>query len=68
MIIIHSTPFLQSTQKWFPDLDEGFQTLLASKAQQIANEDDVFQIINAALFILSRGPWVPSHISLQVKL
>ena len=61
------TPFLQSTKKWFHDPNEGFQTLSASKAQQIANDEDVFQTIYAALFILSRDPWVPSHISLHVR-
>lgn len=33
----------------------------------VAIDGGSFLIMNAALYILSRGPWIPNHISLHVR-
>ena len=43
------------------------QTALAHRAQQVAIDGESFSSMNAALYILSRGPWIPNHISLHVR-
>ena len=60
-------PFLNACEKWFPTFDPTLQKLLAEKAQQTANSCQHFSSMNAALFLLSRGPWIPTHISVHVR-
>ena len=60
-------PFLNACERWFPAFDPTLQKLLAEKAQQTANSCQHLSSMNAALFLLSRGPWIPTHISVHVR-
>ena len=60
-------PFLNACEKWFPTFDPNLQKVLANKAQQAAINCQHFSSMNAALYLLSRGPWIPTHISVHVR-
>ena len=60
-------PFLNASEKWFSNLDPNLQQLLATRAQQLAIHCQHFSSLNAALYILSKGPWIPTHISVHVR-
>ena len=47
--------------------DPNLQQLLAARAQQLSINCKHFSSLNAALYILSKGPWIPSHISVHVR-
>ena len=61
------TPFINASEKWFPILDASLQRQLADRARQLALESHHFSSLNAAFYLLSRGPWVPAHISVRVR-
>ena len=60
-------PFLHASEKWFSNFDPNLQLLLATRAQQLAIHSQHFSSLNAALYILSKGPWIPTHISVHVR-
>ena len=60
-------PFLHASEKWFSNFDPNLQQLLATRAQQLAIHSQHFSSLNAALYILSKGPWIPTHISVHVR-
>ena len=60
-------PFLHASEKWFSNFDPNLQQLLATRAQQLAIHSQHFSSFNAALYILSKGPWIPTHISVHVR-
>ena len=60
-------PFLNASEKWFSNFDPNLQQLLAARAQQLAIHCKHFSSLNAALYILSKGPWIPTHISVHVR-
>ena len=60
-------PFLEASGKWFPNFDPNLRLLLAGRAQQLAIHSKHFSSFNAALYLLSKGPWVPAHISVHVR-
>ena len=60
-------PFLNASEKWFSNFDPNLQQLLAARAQQLAIHCQHFSSLNAALYILSKGPWIPTHISVHVR-
>ena len=61
------TPFIDASGKWFSTFDTNLQHRLATRARQLAIESHHFPSMHAALYILSRGPWVPTHISVHVR-
>ena len=61
------SPFVGASQKWFPAFDPTLVEALASKAQHIAMNCCHISSMNIALYILSKGPWVPTHISIHVR-
>lgn len=61
------TPFIDASGKWFSTFDTSLQHRLATRARQLAIESHHFPSMHAALYILSRGPWVPTHISVHVR-
>ena len=63
----YATPFLNASEKWFPALKADLQCILAHRAQQIAIRCTHHPSINAALYLLSKGPWIPTHISVHVR-
>ena len=50
-----------------PNFDPNLQQLLAVGAQQLAIHSKHFSSFNAALYLLSKGPWIPLHISVHVR-
>ena len=60
-------PFLNASEKWFSTFDPNLKQLLATRAQQLAIHCKHFSSLNAALYILSKGPWIPTHISVHVR-
>ena len=60
-------PFLEASEKWFPNFDPNLQQFLAGRAQQLAIHSRHFPSFNAALYLLSKGPWIPAHISVHVR-
>ena len=60
-------PFLHASEKWFSNFDPNLQQLLATRAQQLAIHSQHFSSFNAAFYILSKGPWIPTHISVHVR-
>lgn len=60
-------PVLNASEKCFPTFHPNLQKLLASKAQQAAMNCHHFSSMNAALYVLSKGPWIPTHISVHVR-
>ena len=61
------SPFAESSRKWFPTLDAPVIAALANKAQDIAINCGHMSSMNTALYLLSRGPWIPTHISIHVR-
>ena len=61
------SPFAESSRKWFPTLDATFIAALANKAQDIAIHCGHMSSMNTALYLLSRGPWIPTHVSIHVR-
>ena len=45
----------------------GRKKKLAARAQKLAIHCHHFSSLNAALYILSQGPWIPTHISVHVR-
>ena len=60
-------PFIQVSRKWFHALDSTIVDALASKAQDIAINCCHISGMNSALYLLSQGPWVPTHVSVHVR-
>ena len=60
-------PFLEASGKWFPNFDSNLRLHLAERAQQLAIHSKHFSSFHAALYLLSKGPWVPAHISVHVR-
>ena len=60
-------PFLQVCRKWFHSLDPTIVDFIAAKAQDIAINYSHLASMNSALYLLSQGPWVPTHISVHVR-
>ena len=60
-------PFTQVSRKWFHALDSTVIDVLASKAQDIAINCCHISGMNSALYLLSKGPWVPTHVSVHVR-
>ena len=58
------SPFAESSRKWFPTLDATVIAALANKAQAIAIHCSHMSSMNTALYLLSRGPWIPTHVSI----
>ena len=58
------SPFAESSRKWFPTLDAPVIAALANKAQNIAINCGHMSSMNTALYLLSRGPWIPTHVSI----
>ena len=61
------SPFAESSRKWFPTLDAPVIAALANKAQDIAINCGHMSSMNTALYFLSRGPWIPTHVSIHVR-
>ena len=61
------SPFAESSRKWFPTLDATVIAALANKAQDIAIHCGHMSSMNTALYLLSRGPWIPTHVSIHVR-
>ena len=61
------SPFAESSRKWFPTLDATVIAALANKAQAIAIHCGHMSSMNTALYLLSRGPWIPTHVSIHVR-
>ena len=59
-------PFLNASEKWFPNFDPNLQQLLAARAQQLAIHCKHFSSLNAALYLLSKGPWI-QHTSVSMS-
>ena len=60
-------PSLEASGKWFPNFDSNLQLHLAERAQRLAIYSKHFSSFHAALYLLSKGPWVPAHISVHVR-
>ena len=60
-------PFLEASGKWFPNFDSNLRQHLAERAQQLAIHGKHFPSFHTALYLLSKGPWVPAHISVHVR-
>ena len=60
-------PFLQVCRKWFHSFDSNIVDALAAKAQDIAINYSHIAGMNSALYLLSQGPWVPTHVSVHVR-
>ena len=60
-------PFLEASGKWFPNFDPNLRQHLAEKAQQLAIHGTHFPSFHTAFYLLSKGPWVPAHISVHVR-
>ena len=60
-------PFLEASGKWFPNFDPNLRQHLAERAQQLAIYGKHFPSFHTALYLLSKGPWVPTHISVHVR-
>ena len=61
------SPFAETSRKWFPTFDASFIAALANKAQDIAINCGHISSMNTALYLLSRGPWIPTHVSIHVR-
>ena len=61
------SPFAEASRKWFPTFDANVVDALASKARDIAINCGHMSSMNTALYLLSRGPWIPTHISIHVR-
>ena len=61
------SPFAESSRSWFPTLDAPVIAALANKAQDIAINCGHMSSMNTALYLLSRGPWIPTHVSIHVR-
>ena len=60
-------PFLQVSRKRFHSFDPTIVDALAAKAQDIATNYCHLASMNSALYLLSQGPWVPTHVSVHVR-
>ena len=60
-------PFIQVSRKWFYSFDSTIVDALAAKAQDIAINYCHIAGMNSALYLLSQGPWVPTHVSVHVR-
>ena len=60
-------PFVQVCRKWFYSFDSNIVDALAAKAQDIAINYRHIAGMNNALYLLSQGPWVPTHVSVHVR-
>ena len=60
-------PFLQVSRKWFQLIDQTIVDTLAAKAHDIAVNYCHMASMNSALYLLSQGPWVPTHVSVHVR-
>ena len=60
-------PFVQVCRKWFYSFDSNIVDALAAKAQDIAINYCHIAGMNNALYLLSQGPWVPTHVSVHVR-
>ena len=60
-------PFIQVSRKWFQSFDSSIINSLAVKAQDIAINYCHMASENSALYLLSQGPWVPTHVSVHVR-
>ena len=60
-------PFIQVSRKWFHSFDSTIVDALAAKAQDIAINCEHIAGMNSALYLLSQGPWVPTHVSVHVR-
>ena len=61
------SPFIQVSRKWFHSFDSTIVDALAAKAQDIAINCCHIAGMNSALYLLSQGPWVPTHVSVHVR-
>ena len=64
---ISLAPFLQVSRKWFQLIDQTIVDALAAKAHDIAINYCHMASMNSALYLLSQGPWVPTHVSVHVR-
>ena len=60
-------PFLQVSRKWLQFIDPTIVDSFAAKAQDIAINYCHIASMNSALYLLSQGPWVPTHVSVHVR-
>ena len=61
------SPFTEVSRKWFHTFDANVIDALATKAQDIAINCGHLPSMNTALYLLSQGPWVPTHVSIHVR-
>ena len=60
-------PFTEVSHKWFHALDAAIVDALAVKAQDVAINCCHISSMNNALYLLSQGPWVPTHVIVHVR-
>ena len=60
-------PFIQVSRKWFQFIDPTIVDTLSAKAHDIATNYCHMASMNSALYLLSQGPWVPTHVSVHVR-